>query len=73
MHVEHGLTCRFIDIDTDIISIGMETSIDQGLNLMHQGHHIGHFFLGQIKERCDMTSRDHQHVAGRDGKTIKKG
>ncbi len=46
MHMENGLTCRFIDIDTDIIPIGMETSIDQSLNLMHQGHHIGHFFLG---------------------------
>ena len=64
MDMKHRLTCSFIDVDSDIIPVGVITLVHLLLHILE--HHIHRFTLmiGQIEIGGDMTFGNYQSMAG---------
>lgn len=64
MNMEYRLAGSFIDVDSDIISVGVITLVHLLLHVLE--HHIHRFTLmiGQIEIGGDMTLGNYQSMAG---------
>lgn len=70
MHMKNALSCRSIDIDSDIVSIWIKLFIQLFLDVFHHVLHVKYFGFSQIKIISDVTLGNNESVTFRDGKTI---
>ena len=75
MHVamEYGLASSFAYVNSDIISIGMETLINFLLHILQHNVHGLALMVRQIKVGGDVPLGDDKRMTGRDGIAVVKG
>lgn len=75
MHVamEYGLASSFAYVNSDIISIGMETLINFLLHILQHHIHGLALVVGLVEVRGDVPLGDDESMTGRDGITIVEG
>lgn len=75
MHVamEYGLASSFAYVNSDIISIGMETLINFLLHILQHDVHGLALMVRQIKVGGDVPLGDDKRMTGRDGIAIVEG
>ena len=66
MHVavENGLAGSFIDIDADVIAIGMETFVNLLFDILKGHIHGFTLMISEVEIRCNMTFWDDQCMPG---------
>ena len=67
------LTSGFADVNTDIISIGMETLVNFLLHILQHDVHGLALMVRQIKVGGDVPLGDDKRMTGRDGIAIVEG
>ncbi len=70
MTVKDALTGGLVDVDTDIIAIGVKTLIDFTLDVLQHYIHSLTLVVSEVKIVGDMTLGNDEGVAGRYGITI---
>lgn len=71
--MEYGLASSFAYVNSDIISIGMETLINFLLHILQYHIHGLALVVGQVEVRGDVPFGDDKRMTGRDGIAIVEG
>jgi len=58
MYMENRPTGSQADIDPKIISVRMETVVEECLYLPGKSKHVGNFLISQVEERRNMSPRN---------------
>ena len=67
------LTSGFADVNTDIISIGMETLVNFLLHILQHHVHCLALMVGKIKVGSDVPLGNDERMTGRDGIAVVEG
>ena len=62
MNMKHRLAGSFIDVDSDIISVGVITLVHLLLHVLEHHIHCFTLMIGQIEIRGDMTLGNYQSM-----------
>ncbi len=70
MNMKHRLAGSFIDVNSDIISVGVITLVHLLLHILEHHIHRFPFMIGQIEVGGDMTLGNYQGMSGRNRVTV---